>query len=65
VTANLTDFTRVGTVNAFTDTGSTASGTSSNANYTKFYGSYTDHDVTHGVTVHDVTVLVQGYYVLG
>jgi hypothetical protein len=64
VTANLTDFEPEGRVNAFTDTGSAANGTSSNANYTKFYGSYTDHDVTHGVTVHDLTVLVQGYYKL-
>jgi hypothetical protein len=58
VTANLNsnDFTQVGNANAYTSTGGAASGTNI-ANYTKFFGSYTDHQGSH-----DLTVLVQGYY---
>ena len=59
VTATLSDFTQVGSSNAFTITGDAASKTAV-GNYSEFHGSYTDDQGTH-----DLTVLVQGYYVLG
>jgi hypothetical protein len=62
VTANLNsdDFTQVGNANSYTSTGGAANGTSNIANYTKFFGSYADY-----LGSHDLTVLVQGYYILG
>lgn len=59
VTATLSDFTQVGASNAYTITGDAASKTAV-GNYSEFHGSYTDDQGTH-----DLTVLVQGYYVLG
>ena len=59
LSATLSDFTQVGSSNSFTITGDAAT-RSSTGNYSKFYGSYADDQGTH-----DLTVLVQGYFVLG
>jgi hypothetical protein len=58
LTATLTDFTQVGETNAYSSTGAAAK--AGVANYSQFHGTYTDH-----LGAHDVTVLVQGYFILG
>jgi hypothetical protein len=58
LTATLTDFTQVGDDNAYSITGADARVAASN--YSQFHGTYTDH-----LGAHDVTVLVQGYFILG
>jgi uncharacterized ParB-like nuclease family protein len=59
LSATLSDFTQVGASNAFTITGDAATKTAV-GNYSQFHGSYTDDQGTH-----NLTVLVQGYFVLG
>jgi hypothetical protein len=56
---NATDFTQEDGDFAYTGTGVLATGTD-HANFSKFHGSYTDN-----LGPHDVTLLVQGYYILG
>jgi hypothetical protein len=62
LTATLTDFTQVGETNAYSSTGAevAAAKVGLAANYSQFQGTYTDH-----LGAHDVTVLVQGYFILG
>jgi hypothetical protein len=59
LTATLSDFTPVGNTNAYTITGADAAKVGV-ANYSKFQGTYYDH-----AGPHEVTVLVQGYFILG